>query len=150
MSLTHLCSIIFYQSYPTSFYSSNTSCSPVEPSDLFPLLGMFGTQGYARLTLSHHLSFSSAITFSERPPPTTQAFSFPLICLFRHCLPYKLAVIYYISPTKSFPSGSTGKECACNAGDLGSIPGLGKIPWRRERLPTPVFWPGEFHGLYSP
>ena len=25
-----------------------------------------------------------------------------------------------------------------------------KIPWRRERLPTPVFWPGEFHGLYSP
>ena len=24
-----------------------------------------------------------------------------------------------------------------------------KIPWRRERLPTPVFWPGELHGLYS-
>jgi len=23
-------------------------------------------------------------------------------------------------------------------------------PWRRERLPIPVFWPGEFHGLYSP
>ena len=22
----------------------------------------------------------------------------------------------------------------------------GTIPWRRERLPTPVFWPGEFHG----
>ena len=22
--------------------------------------------------------------------------------------------------------------------------------WRRERLPTPVFWPGEFHGVYSP
>ena len=27
-------------------------------------------------------------------------------------------------------------------------PWLGKIPWRRERLPTPVFWPGEFHGLH--
>ena len=26
----------------------------------------------------------------------------------------------------------------------------GKIPWRREWLPTPVFRPGEFHGLYSP
>ena len=25
----------------------------------------------------------------------------------------------------------------------------GKIPWRRERLPTPVFWPGEFHGLFQ-
>ena len=24
----------------------------------------------------------------------------------------------------------------------------GKIPWRRERLPTPIFWPGEFHRLY--
>ena len=28
-------------------------------------------------------------------------------------------------------------------------PWVGKIPWRRERLPMPVFWPGEFHGLYS-
>ena len=25
-----------------------------------------------------------------------------------------------------------------------------KIPLRREQLPTPVFWSGEFHGLYSP
>ena len=25
-----------------------------------------------------------------------------------------------------------------------------KIHWRRDRLPTPVFWPGEFHGLYRP
>jgi len=49
-----------------------------------------------------------------------------------------------------FPCSSVAKESACNVGDLGSIPGLGKIPWRRERLPTPVFWPGEFHGLYSP
>ena len=29
-------------------------------------------------------------------------------------------------------------------------PWVGKIPWRRERLPTPVLWPGEFHGLCSP
>ena len=27
---------------------------------------------------------------------------------------------------------------------------VGKIPWRRERLPTPVFWPGDFHEPYSP
>ena len=74
------------------------------------------------------------------------------------------------------------KESACDAGDPGSIPGLGrspgegisyplqyswaslvaqlvknlpavwetwvgKIPWRRERIPTPVFWPAEFHEL---
>ena len=43
---------------------------------------------------------------------------------------------------KGFPCGSAGKESTCNAGDLGLIPG-----WRRERIPTPVFWPGAFHGL---
>ena len=26
---------------------------------------------------------------------------------------------------------------------------VGKVPWRREWLPTSVLWPGEFHGLYS-
>ena len=26
---------------------------------------------------------------------------------------------------------------------------VGNIPWRRERLPTPVFWLGEVHGLYG-
>ena len=83
-----------------------------------------------------------------------------------------------------FPGTSAGKEPACNAGDPGSIPGLGrsategkgypfqysqasllahmvknlpvmretwvgKIPWRRERLPTPVRLPGESHGQRS-
>ena len=32
-------------------------------------------------------------------------------------------------------------------GDLGSIPGLGRCPGEGKGLPTPVFWPGEFHGL---
>ena len=29
---------------------------------------------------------------------------------------------------EGFPGGSAGKESACNAGDLGSIPGLGRSP----------------------
>ena len=29
-------------------------------------------------------------------------------------------------------------------------PWIGKVPWRKQRLPTPIFWPGEFHGLSSP
>ena len=33
-------------------------------------------------------------------------------------------------------------------GRPGSSPWVGKIIWRRERLPTLVVWPGEFHGLY--
>ena len=48
-----------------------------------------------------------------------------------------------------FSSGSNGKESACNAGDPGSIPGLGRSPWRREWLLIPVFLPGEFHGQRS-
>ena len=32
----------------------------------------------------------------------------------------------------------------------GFDPWVGKIPWRREGLPTPVFRPGEVHGLHSP
>ena len=95
----------------------------------------------------------------------------------------------HLRVTKGFPNSLVGKQSACNAGDLGSVPGsgrsagegigyplqyswaslvaqlvknppamlrpgldlwVGKIPWRRERLPTLVFGTGESHGLYSP
>ena len=39
-----------------------------------------------------------------------------------------------------FRCGSAGKESACKAGDLGSIPGLGRSSGEGKRLPTPVFW----------
>ena len=46
-----------------------------------------------------------------------------------------------------FPCGLVGKESACNVEDLGSNPGLGRTPGEgKGYLPTPVFWPGEFHG----
>ena len=34
-----------------------------------------------------------------------------------------------------FPCGSAGKESACNAGDLGSIPGLGRFPGEGKGYP---------------
>ena len=43
------------------------------------------------------------------------------------------------------PGGSDGKESACISGDLSSIPGPGRFPWRREWLSTPVFLPAESH-----
>ena len=49
-----------------------------------------------------------------------------------------------------FPCGSAGKESACNVGDLDLIPGLGRSPGEGKGYPTLIFWPGEFHGLYSP
>ena len=44
-----------------------------------------------------------------------------------------------------FPGGLDGKESTCNAGDVGSIPGLGKSPGEGNGH-LPVFLPGEFHG----
>ena len=38
----------------------------------------------------------------------------------------------YIYIRMGFPGGSAGKESACNAGDLGSIPGLGRSPGEGE------------------
>ena len=74
-------------------------------------------------------------------------------------------------PHRELPRWLSGKESACWASLVAQLvknlpamqetwvhslgwedPTLGGkiLPWRRERLPTPVFWPGEFHGLYSP
>ena len=36
---------------------------------------------------------------------------------------------------KGFPCGSAGKESACNAGDLGSVPGLGRSPGEGKGYP---------------
>ena len=43
----------------------------------------------------------------------------------------------------SSPGGSVGKESACNAGDLGSIPGSGRSPGEGTQQSTQVFLPGE-------
>ena len=71
----------------------------------------------------------------------------------RQCLPeqpswgsFKLRYVHIHE--FGFPGGSAGKESSCNVGNLGSISGLGRSPG--EGKGTPVFWPGEFHGLCSP
>ena len=38
------------------------------------------------------------------------------------------------------PGGSDGKESACNAGDLGSIPGLGRSPGEGIGYPLQYSW----------
>jgi len=38
------------------------------------------------------------------------------------------------------------KTSAYNVEDQGSIPGLGRSPWRRKWQPTPVPLPGKSHG----
>ena len=52
--------------------------------------------------------------------------------------------------TLGFPGDARGKEFACNA----IKPWLRSLSWEdpleKGKLLTPIFWPGEFHGLYSP
>ena len=54
------------------------------------------------------------------------------------------------SSTLELPLWLSWERICLQCGRPGSDPWVGKIPWRRERLPPPAFWPGEFHGLYSP
>ena len=46
--------------------------------------------------------------------------------------------LHFTSPTPvflGFPCGSAGKESTCSAGDLGSIPGLGRSPGEGKGYP---------------
>ena len=46
---------------------------------------------------------------------------------------------FYLEASNSiFPGGSAGKESACNAGDLGSIPGLGRSPGEGNGYPLRI------------
>ena len=53
--------------------------------------------------------------------------------------PVSLAVFLGITVSLTFlwgfPCGSAGKECTCKAGDLGSIPGLGRPPGEGDSYP---------------
>ena len=54
--------------------------------------------------------------------------------------------------TKGLPRGRTGKESSCQCRRckrLGFDPWVGKIPWSRKWQPTPIVFPGEFHGERS-
>ena len=46
-----------------------------------------------------------------------------------------------------FPGGSAGKESACNAEDLGLIPGLRRSPGEGEGYPLHYSGHGEVHGI---
>ena len=48
----------------------------------------------------------------------------------------------------SFPGGSDSKESACNAGDLGSVPGSGKSPGEGNGNLL-QYLPGKYYGQRS-
>ena len=50
---------------------------------------------------------------------------------------------------KGFPGGSVLKNPPDNAGNTGSIPGLGRFPWSRKWQLIPVFLPGKSHARFQ-
>ena len=61
--------------------------------------------------------------------------------------PKTLRKVNLVTPSPDiwgFPGDSDSKESAWDAGNLGSIPGSGRSPWRREWQPTEAFLSGEF------
>ena len=56
------------------------------------------------------------------------------------CVCVCVCVHIHIHKYMGFPGSSGGKESTYTARDPSSIPGSGKIPWRRGRLPTQYPW----------
>ena len=83
--------------------------------------GMEGPQKFKNKTTMWS-SNATSVYLSEKKKENTK--------LKRYMHPH----VYY-----GFPDSSVGKESVCSAGDPGSIPGYGRCPWGRDRLPTPVF-----------
>ena len=64
----------------------------------------------------------------------------PTLC---HCATSP-CTLYSVIVFLGFPCGSAGKESACNEGDLGSIPGLGRSPGEGKCYPL------QYSGLENP
>ena len=66
-----------------------------------------------------------------------------------------IRILMSLSQMSGFPHSTVGKEICFKCRKPGFDPWVGKIPWRRKQLPTPVFLPEESHGQrnlagYSP
>ena len=72
-----------------------------------------------------------------------------LILIFLFIVANFYSLCNYFADIFGFPGGSDGKESACNAGDLGLIPGSGRSPG--EGKGYPLQHSGlQNSGLYSP
>ena len=70
----------------------------------------------------------------------------------KHDLSSKKLHKYTILQNMGLPGGTVVRNPPANAGVSGepsSIPGLGRIPWKRKWQPTPVYLPGKSHGQRS-
>jgi len=82
---------------------------------------------------------SLSTAFTESHQFGVVLFSFVSMCIL---------ISFFIS--SGFPCGSAGKESACNVGDLGSIPGLGRCPGQGKGYPLQYSVLENSMDLYSP
>ena len=57
------------------------------------------------------------------------AYRYSLFILLLYNISFDGYILICLASFLSFPGSSAGKGSACNAGDPGSIPGLGSSPW---------------------
>ena len=145
---------------PLSWWCHLPISSSVDPfsshPQSFPASGSFPV---SQLLASGSQSIGASASGSVLPMNVQGWFPLGLTCLTFLLLFKGLSRVFSIStiwkhqffgtyPFWGFPDSSVGKQSTCNV--PGFDPWVGKMPWRREWLPTPVFWPGEVHGLYNP
>ena len=82
--------------------------------------------GYFFILFPHVVSYMSSFLRSRKPFQAT-FFPFIILLLFK-ILNFFLKSKYLYNIHSSFPGGSEDKASSCNAGDPGSIPGLGRSP----------------------
>ena len=127
---------------PRSPHHPSTPCSACSGSLAWPA----GQSELSSLVLAHLLSL---LVFSSRVLTSFLTCHMGLVVLFPTYLcpwssPTKLLIVadqalLSLAPAHlsclGFPGGSAGKASTCNGEDLGSIPGVGRFPWRRNGYP---------------
>ena len=159
------------------FYISNLIISPLLALcfSCYVILAVFWSQQIHRVLSHTHLTDRSHICIHMHVYVCTYtcrvcAQSCPTLCGPTDCSPPS-SLVHGVFPGKNtrvelpFPSpgdlpdpyvyvyvpytiGLSGKESACQPGDMGSIPDW-EGPWETEWQPTPVFLPGKSHGQRS-
>ena len=100
-------------------------------------------KGWKRIIINNRLGFYKHVAFSAL---TLAWLPIPSYYYKQHFSAKHVLRLKKYNILMGFLWGSDSKESACNAGDLNSIPGLGRFPWMRAWQPSLVFLPGGSHG----
>ena len=129
-------------------YKGSAACNPFLVQCIHPFLCV------VVVNCEHTSSWGEQILCFPTPPQE-MVFSLPAhIPFLRLPYPQKYILSTYCEELRKginegLPTWLSGKEFACQFRRCRFDPWVGKIPWRRERQPTPVFLHGKSHGQRS-